>query len=304
MISFIMMAKNEEKYIGEAINSLQKEKDNSWELIVVDDHSTDNTFEIVEQISKSDSRIKIVKNKYKGKVLGTNYGFTLTKGDIIKCIDADDIFLTQEFFENKSNLKEFDAHCHDAFIVDFKLNKLVTYNVNPRFFNSTYEIVLSNIISIPKAFWSFKRDVANKIFPMPAKLPLEDEWISISIKKHAKKILKLDGYFYLYRQHNSQDYGGILNYEAEKVLFRAKRMLKLINVLGNEPRIIEGFEKDIFDNTRVYNILISKEKLSILDVLKSELKFMAQMKIILIRKFPILAKYITILKWKIDAYKR
>ncbi len=300
MISFIMMAKDVQNYINDAIVELQKENKVDWELIIVDDHSSDATFEVANDFAKIDGRVKVVKNRYNGKVLGTNYGYSLSKGEIIKCIDSDDVLL-RDFFRHYDEMKKYDAHCHSIYITDERLQRLSTYNSNPLILSQSYEFALSNLLSIPKCSWSFKRSLAEKIFPLPDSLPFEDVWISLLIKKNASSIRNINQPLYLYRQHSNQTFGGIINYSSDKVIFRAKRLLRLVDVLEIEPRATEGFEKDIFDNTRVYNTLMSKEKLFIWDVLKCQLRFVAKVKIILIKKFPILAKYITVLKWKLDA---
>jgi len=303
MISFIMMAFNVEDYISDAIVELQKENEVKWELIIVDDFSTDNTFEVAKKFVDTDSRIKLVKNISKGKVLGTNYGYSLSTGDIIKCIDSDDV-LFQDFFREYNEMQKYDAHCHSSYITDNRLNIQATYSYNPLMFSKNYEFVLANLISFPKFSWSFNREIADKIFPMPKNLPFEDVWISMIIKKNAKNIYRIKKPMYFYRQHTNQTFGGIINYNLEIVVFRANRLLNLIEVLENEPRVIEGFDRDIFNSVREYNKLMSKKKLSVWDVFKSNLKFVVKMKIILIKKFSILAKYVTILKWKLDAVRK
>lgn len=303
MISFIMMAYNVENYISDAIVELQKENEVKWELIIVDDFSTDSTFEVAKKFADQDDRIKLVKNITKGKVTGTNYGYSLTSGDIIKCIDSDDVLL-QDFFRHYDEMLKYDAHCHSSYITDNKLKIQTIYEHNPLMLSKDYEFVLSNLISFPKVSWSFNREIAEKIFPMPENLPFEDVWISMIVKKNAKNIFTFRKPVYLYRQHDNQTFGGIINYNSDRVVFRAKRLLKLMDVFENEPMVTDGFEKDIFDTAKVYNKLMSKEKLSIFEVLKSELKLVARLKIILIKKFPILAKYMTILKWKLDQKRR
>ena len=251
MISFIMMAYNAEDYISEAIEELQKENIIDWELIIVEDFSDDNTYEIAKQYADRDDRITLVKNIAKGKVIGTNYGYSLTKGDIIKCIDSDDI-LKHEFFREYEILKKYDAHCHDALIVDEKLNLMGKYSANPKIINATYQEVLNNLISLPKWSWSFKREIANNIFPMPENLPFEDVWMSIAIKKYSKSIYHLNKPIYLYRQHSTNTYGGILNYNPEKVIFRANRLIKLTNIIENEQQYLLENIKEPFKEMKIY----------------------------------------------------
>lgn len=302
MISFIMMAFNVEEYIRDAIVELQKENKIKWELIIIDDFSSDNTFEVAKKIADSDNRIKLVKNITKGKVAGTNYGYSLSSGDIIKCIDSDDVLL-QDFFRHYDEMQKYDAHCHSSFITDNKLNVQAIYEYNPFMLSKNYAFVLANLISFPKVSWSFKRSVAEKVFPMPETLPFEDVWISLIVKKNAKNIYAIKNPMYLYRQHDNQTFGGIVNYSSDRVIFRAKRLLKLMDILENEPRATEGFEKDVFKCARIYNALMSEEKLCVWDVLRSQLGVVAKLKIILIKKFPALAKHMTVLKWKLDSIK-
>jgi glycosyltransferase involved in cell wall biosynthesis len=297
MISFIMMAYNVEDYICEAVKELQKENKVKWELIIVEDFSEDNTFNVVQKFIANDNRIMLVKNIAKGKVIGTNYGYTLTSGDIVKCIDSDDILL-YDFFKEYENMKDYDAHCHGAFVVDSKLNIMSTYYINNILLNTTYKEVVNNFISLPKCFWSFKREIADKIFPMPENLPFEDVWMAILIKKYSKSILNINKPLYLYRQHGAQTFGGILNYNIDKVIFRANRLIKLIDIIENEQNyLIEGIENP-FKDMKIY-LELQSNKASIIKILNSEIYLVKKLKLILILYFPSLATFITKLKWQL-----
>ena len=298
MISFIMMAYNVEEYIEEAIAELQREQTVKWELIIVEDFSDDNTFEVTKKIADSDDRITLVKNISKGKVIGTNYGYRLTKGNIIKCIDSDDI-LKQEFFKEYNEMKKNDAHCHDALIVSHTLEKMGTYTVNPAILGNSYEDVINNFTSLPKAYWSFKREIADKIFPMPENLPFEDVWISLHIKKYAKSIYHIKKPIYLYRQHENQVFGGILNYDIDRVVFRANRLIKLIDIIENEQRYLIEDINEPFVKMKSYLDLQTK-KGSIVDIMGAKIDLANKIKLMLIVHFPTLAIFATKLKWKLD----
>lgn len=298
-LSFIMPAYNAEPYISEAIKELQKEKKIKWELIIIDDFSNDNTFDLAKQFAKIDKRIKCFKNLKKGKVAGINYGFSLSKGNIIKFIDSDDVLLS-DYFSYLKKMKKYDAHCHDAFITDYKLNIITQYNINPLMITQNYKYVAKKLISFPKALWSFKRKIAKLIFPMPKNLPFEDVWINLIIKKNAENIYRINRPIYKYRQHSNQTYGGALNFNKKKVIFRAKRILKLITILKKEPRIICGLDKKIFKQIKFYFYIMSLSKVSFFLILSSNLSLLEKFKLILIKKNPLLAKYIIYIKWKID----
>ena len=65
-VSIITPSWNSEKYIEKTIESVQKQTYMNWEMIVVDDCSTDRTVEIVEKISEEDPRVRIIRQEVNG----------------------------------------------------------------------------------------------------------------------------------------------------------------------------------------------------------------------------------------------
>ena len=90
-VSIIMPAKNAEKWIGATIDSILNQSHSNWELICIDDHSTDNTFEILEQLSNNNPKIKIYKNQGTGIIPALQLGIKNADGRFICRMDADDI---------------------------------------------------------------------------------------------------------------------------------------------------------------------------------------------------------------------
>lgn len=91
-VSVLMATRNGEKYIGEAISSLLKQTFTDFEVIVCNDHSTDNTVEILIDISQSDNRVKIINNqKDPGFTRALNTGLENCNGKYIARMDDDDL---------------------------------------------------------------------------------------------------------------------------------------------------------------------------------------------------------------------
>lgn len=89
-VSVILPVFNTERYIREAIQSIVDQTFRNWELILIDDASTDGTLEIAR--SFEDSRVKIVQNPSNMKVVKSlNLGIRLSSGRYIARMDADDI---------------------------------------------------------------------------------------------------------------------------------------------------------------------------------------------------------------------
>lgn len=93
LVSIIMPSYNTGKYIVESIESVLRQTYSNWELIIVDDCSTDNTDEVVASYL-NDSRIKYLKNeKNSGAAVSRNYALREAKGKWIAFLDSDDLWL-------------------------------------------------------------------------------------------------------------------------------------------------------------------------------------------------------------------
>ena len=92
LVSIIMPSYNTANYIGESINSVINQSYKNWELIIVDDCSTDNTDEVIKDFLK-DSRIKYLKNKENsGAAISRNKALRMAKGEWIAFLDSDDLW--------------------------------------------------------------------------------------------------------------------------------------------------------------------------------------------------------------------
>lgn len=92
LISVIMPAHNAQKYISSAIESILNQTFTKFELIIINDCSTDKTLDIMKSFSKKDSRIKIVNNDTRLDIASSlNRGISQAKSNIIARMDADDI---------------------------------------------------------------------------------------------------------------------------------------------------------------------------------------------------------------------
>lgn len=92
LVSVIIPVYNVEKYVKEAIQSIQNQTYKNLEIIIIDDGSIDNTYNIVEKLAKDDNRIKLYKNEKNLKIVKTlNRALSLANGEYIARMDGDDI---------------------------------------------------------------------------------------------------------------------------------------------------------------------------------------------------------------------
>jgi teichuronic acid biosynthesis glycosyltransferase TuaG len=96
LVSVIMPAYNAERYIDDSIQSVIDQTYANWELIVVDDGSTDSTAEIVRALAADEPRIRYVfqENQRLGKARNT--GVTNARGPLIAFLDSDDLWMREK----------------------------------------------------------------------------------------------------------------------------------------------------------------------------------------------------------------
>ena len=97
LLSIILPVYNREQTLGEAIDSVLSQSAPHWELIIVDDHSSDGSLQLANEYSKHDNRIRVISNSENmGPSIARNRGIDIAKGDYIGFLDSDDI-LRQDF---------------------------------------------------------------------------------------------------------------------------------------------------------------------------------------------------------------
>lgn len=106
LVSIITPTFNSANYIAETIQSVQNQTYQHWELIIVDDGSTDHTILIIQEIQKVEPRIQLIRQeKNLGPAITRNKGIELAKGNYLTFLDADDLWFSN-FIENSINTIE------------------------------------------------------------------------------------------------------------------------------------------------------------------------------------------------------
>ena len=143
LVSVLMCSYNREKYINEAITSVLASTFTNFELIIVDNCSTDNTLEIAKSFESKDTRIKVYQNNTNiGQFPNRNLAAQYAKGKYLKYLDSDDLLFANGletmvvamekfpeagigvayFFKNKLfSVQELpkEISCHDAYILHY-----------------------------------------------------------------------------------------------------------------------------------------------------------------------------------------
>lgn len=97
MISVVIPAYNAEKFLPETLDSILAQTYQQFEIIVIDDGSTDQTIAVVEAYAAKDNRIQLIKSQHQRQSKARNAGIAIARYPWIAPIDADDIILPNRF---------------------------------------------------------------------------------------------------------------------------------------------------------------------------------------------------------------
>lgn len=107
LVSVLMPAYNAERYVAEAVQSILDQTFTDFELIVIDDGSTDSTRAILERFTARDSRIHLSSRANRGVAATRNECLALSRGEFIAVLDSDDVALPDRLARQ---LKYLDDH--------------------------------------------------------------------------------------------------------------------------------------------------------------------------------------------------
>lgn len=110
-VSIIVPVYNAEKYIEETVASVRAQTFKDWELLLVDDSSTDNTAQVLEEMLKKepDGRIRILSKENGGAARARNYGLAHATGRFVAFLDADDLWSSDKLEKQLAFMEEKQA---------------------------------------------------------------------------------------------------------------------------------------------------------------------------------------------------
>jgi glycosyltransferase involved in cell wall biosynthesis len=111
LVSIIIPTYNTEKFIRTTLQSVQNQTYQNWEMILVDDASTDRTVSVIEEFAKNDDRIKLFKlEKNSGNGFARNIALEKAAGKYIAYLDADDLWFPNKLEKQIGFLKANNLH--------------------------------------------------------------------------------------------------------------------------------------------------------------------------------------------------
>jgi len=244
LISVALCTYNGAKYIKEQLDSIIGQSYKNLEIVIVDDVSTDQTFDIVSSYAKTDSRVKCYKNEHN---LGFNKNFekalSLTTGDYIAISDQDDIWLPNKLQLLLDHIKNnWLIFSNSNYIGQDKQRKLLRDFKLP----SNYKgIILRNFVTGHTAL--LQREFLDFALPFPDK-GYYDWWMGF-ISSYHHKITFYDEVLTYYRIHEEsvitkrlqQDRHAVVEFQNIMAMLNAFSVYK--NLKAEDKKFIEQLEQ-------------------------------------------------------------
>ena len=205
MVSVIMPVYNTEEYLPDALNSVVNQTYSDWELIAVDDGSTDRSGYLLDLWASHDQRIRVIHTSNHGISAARNTGLNEMKGDFIQFLDSDDRLASTALEESLKSLSEkdvdmviFDAY-YEGLDTDYQERTVLSQGVY------SADVILEALVtpSIPPYAWNkfCKRHLYDDV-----RFPDGEKWEDIATTfytvSRAKWIAVLARPLYYYRQRS------------------------------------------------------------------------------------------------------
>jgi len=165
LVSIITPNYNCEKFIADTIESVRNQTYKNWELIIVDDCSTDNSIPIINEFLKNDTRIKLIKlDLNSGPAKARNEGISNAVGSFLTFIDSDDLWINNFIEKSIAKVIKTEGFVFASYHrLDENLNPYLKDFIVPKKVNYS-DILKTNSISCLTAFIDINK-LGKKLMP-------------------------------------------------------------------------------------------------------------------------------------------
>ncbi|WOZ80658.1 glycosyltransferase family 2 protein [Segatella hominis] len=204
-LSIIVPVYNTAQYLPQCIESILKQSFKNWELILIDDGSTDGSAEICEEWAQKDARIKVIHKVNSGQADCRNQALEICQGVYIGFVDSDDWIEESMYEVLMDDLKTTNSDIAICNHYDESKNKTLCKNVSDKRYilknQEIQELVIKD--KIKSYIWQmlFKRELLNE--PMPTSKNYEDYSILPHWFENAKQVVYTYQPLYHYRLRKS-----------------------------------------------------------------------------------------------------
>ena len=223
LVSIALCTYNGERYLQQQLNSLAVQNYTCLEIIIVDDCSTDKSFDILRKFQMGNPKVKLHRNEENiGFVKNFSKAISLCTGDYIALCDQDDVWFSDKISKLVAAIGEGDLVYSSVRLIDshgVELNEIFPRR-NKLYGRCYLGLLLSNCITGHASL--VKRSVTNRALPFPQHVKVHDHWLAL-VAATGKGIVYHDEVLSLYRKHSDN---ALLRNKRRKNKDKVKRFRK------------------------------------------------------------------------------
>lgn len=215
MLSIIIPVYNSEKYLADCLKSVINQQNEEWEIILVNDGSTDNSENICRGYSEKDNRIKLYSKNNEGVSKTRNFGISKANGDYIIFLDSDDILVSGALTIIESKIKTYNADviCYGTYLsysnleIKKKYTNIESYSercIRTEEDFKTYiykELVEGKNLGIIGNY-AVRRTLIEELKFNPNFIMCEDLLFNMTMFRKAKTVVFIPEFLYIYREND------------------------------------------------------------------------------------------------------
>jgi glycosyltransferase involved in cell wall biosynthesis len=202
-VSVAMATYNGEKFLKQQVDSILSQLSSDDELIISDDHSSDQTLSFIENYKQEDPRVKLFMNEESGVTSNFENAIKHTQNELIFLSDQDDIWKPEKVETIKSYYEKnpkIQMIMSDITVVDSEIKTTIESFYE---FRGSRSGVIKNIVknSYIGCAMSFRKELKVQILPIPRNVPMHDMWIGLVADMNKSALLIPEKLIY-YRRHD------------------------------------------------------------------------------------------------------
>ena len=206
MISVIVPVYNVETYLEECLDSIQNQTYTDFEVLLVNDGSTDRSKAICERYCKENRRFHLLNQENQGLSAARNTGVAASRGEFIVFVDSDDMILAN-YLETLMHYMREDVDIvesqftvsNEEFLAKSFKEPTILFEGNSQ---EAVKIFPKHVLNVNAVTKLYRRSIVEAV-PYIDGVIFEDVYCGIGMLKYIRKIIKIDYKGYYYRQHQA-----------------------------------------------------------------------------------------------------
>ena len=206
MISVIVPVYNVETYLEECLDSIQNQTYTDFEVLLVNDGSTDGSKTICERYCKENRRFHLLNQENQGLSAARNTGVAASRGEFIVFVDSDDMILAN-YLETLMHYMREDVDIvesqftvsNEEFLAKSFKEPTILFEGNSQ---EAVKIFPKHVLNVNAVTKLYRRSIVEAV-PYIDGVIFEDVYCGIGMLKYIRKMIKIDYVGYYYRQHQS-----------------------------------------------------------------------------------------------------